>query len=62
MAKRICQGMTNQEIAQDLGITDNTVRMHVRDLFRRIDVRDRVGAVVWMVHEDRRIDKAGLGR
>lgn len=54
--------MTNREIAEELGITGNTVRMHVHDLFRRLSVRDRVGVVVRMVHEDRRLDEERLSR
>lgn len=47
--------MTNREIATHLRISNNTVRTHVRDLFRRLGARDRVGVVVRLAIVDRRL-------
>ncbi|MBN2447922.1 MAG: hypothetical protein JXO22_14415, partial [Phycisphaerae bacterium] len=41
------------EVADRLNITTNTVRMHQRYLYRRLDVHDRVGLVVRLVLTER---------
>lgn len=42
----IGQGRTNNEIAAELYLSTATVKTHVNSLFRKLDVRDRVHAVV----------------
>jgi two-component system NarL family response regulator len=41
----LTQGMTNREIGQELGISENTVRNHMNHLLEKMDSRDRTGAV-----------------
>jgi DNA-binding NarL/FixJ family response regulator len=41
VAYLIAQGMTNQEIAQRLGISIFTVRHHVSSIFRKLGVTNR---------------------
>ena len=43
----ICQGMSDTEIAQSLGIAKNTVRNHTATLYEKIRVNRRSAAVVW---------------
>jgi len=57
----ICRGCSNRQIAQKLGISDNTVRVHVRSLFARLKAHDRVGVVVRLVLADRALSE-GDGR
>lgn len=45
----IVEGLTNREIATDLGIAVNTVRNHVRSILEKLDVRNRVQAAVYAV-------------
>jgi two-component system nitrate/nitrite response regulator NarP len=40
------EGMTNKEIARDLGITQNTVKIHIARLMRRFQVDNRVRLAV----------------
>ena len=40
------RGRTNQEIAAELFITEATVKTHVGNIFQKLGVRDRAGAIV----------------
>ena len=43
----LLDGLPNKVIAQRLGISEKTVKTHLTHLFRRIDVSDRLQAVLW---------------
>jgi PAS domain S-box-containing protein len=43
----ICQGLTDNEISEKLGLSRNTIRNHVATLYGKIDVHRRSAAVVW---------------
>ncbi|HUL97061.1 MAG TPA: LuxR C-terminal-related transcriptional regulator [Usitatibacter sp.] len=45
IALMIAQGRSNQEIADGLGVSGNTVAYHIKQLFLKLDVHDRAGAV-----------------
>lgn len=45
----VVEGLTNREIATELGIAVNTVRNHVRSILEKLDVRNRVQAAVYAV-------------
>lgn len=42
----LVQGMSNSEIAQALTITINTVKMHVRNIYAKLGVRNRAQAII----------------
>lgn len=44
--KLLCQGLTNKEIALQLGMSDNTVRTHLMFAFRMLGVRSRTAAAL----------------
>ncbi len=53
--KHLAFGQSNKVIARELGITDGTVKLHVKAILRKLDVSSRVEAAVIAVEQ-------GLGR
>lgn len=51
----LAAGQSNKAIARDLGISDGTVKLHVKAILRKLNVRSRVEAAVIAVEQ-------GLGR
>ncbi|MFV2056761.1 MAG: response regulator [Thiohalomonadales bacterium] len=51
----LAEGQSNKAIARDLGISDGTVKLHVKAILRKLHVRSRVEAAVIAVEN-------GLGR
>lgn len=48
--KLIAKGMSNKLIARELDISDGTVKVHVKHLLKKLNLRSRVEAAVWMVN------------
>lgn len=51
----LCEGASNMRIAEALGISEKTVRNHVSHLYRKLGVRSRAEAIVF-VHRNRLLD------
>ncbi len=47
----LAEGQSNKAIARDLGITDGTVKLHVRAILKKLGVQSRVEAAVLAVQE-----------
>ena len=47
----LAEGQSNKVIARELGITDGTVKLHVRSILRKLRVSSRVEAAVLAVEE-----------
>lgn len=45
----IAQGMSNQEMAQKLYLSEKTVKNHLTNIFRKINVTDRTQAVLYAI-------------
>ncbi|MNC00825.1 Transcriptional regulatory protein DegU [compost metagenome] len=42
----LAQGLSNKQIAASLNIAEQTVKVHIRNLLRKLNVRSRVAATI----------------
>lgn len=50
--KLIAKGCFNKEIASKMGITERTVKNHVSNIFKKIDVCDRTQAAIYAIRNN----------
>ena len=50
----ISKGMSNKEIARKLNIVETTVKVHVKNLLKKLQLRSRVEAAVWSVEREKK--------
>ncbi len=46
IVRLIAQGFTNREIAEQLHLSENTIKSHIQEIFRKLDVSNRVAAAL----------------
>ncbi|CAM5308079.1 two-component system response regulator NarL [Thauera mechernichensis] len=51
--EKIAAGLSNKQIGRELDITEGTVKVHVKHVLRKLDLRSRVEAAVWAVEHIR---------
>ena len=44
----VAAGQTNREIAQRFWVTETTVKFHLTRIYRRIGVKNRTAAAMWL--------------
>lgn len=49
--KQIAKGLSNKLIARELDISDGTVKVHVKHILKKLGLKSRVEAAVWMVNQ-----------
>lgn len=49
VARLICLGLSKDQMAKRLRISEPTARLHVKELFRKLRINDRVGVPVRLV-------------
>ena len=49
--KQIAKGLSNKLIARELDISDGTVKVHVKHILKKLELKSRVEAAIWMVHQ-----------
>ena len=49
IARLICLAFSNLRIARELGLKRDTVRMHNKELFRKLGIRQRMGVPIRLV-------------
>ena len=49
VAKLVCQGFNNKEIAKELKIKHGTVKTHLRNIYRRIRVKSKIAMLLKLV-------------
>jgi len=49
VAQLICQGFNNDEIAKNLKITHGTVKTHLRNIYRRVHVQNKITMLLRLV-------------
>ena len=49
IARWVCRGYATAGVAEQLGVSPETVRTHSQALFKKLDIHDRVGVPVRLV-------------
>ncbi len=49
--KYVAQGLMNKEIADILGISENTVKIHLRNILEKLHLQNRIQAAVYAVRQ-----------
>lgn len=51
--EQVASGKSNKLVARELSITEGTVKVHVKHLLRKLNLRSRVEAAVWYVEQQK---------
>jgi DNA-binding NarL/FixJ family response regulator len=49
VALMVSRGLSNKEVARELGVSDGTVKLHVHSIFQKLGARNRYGLIRRMV-------------
>ena len=52
----LAQGLSNKQIASVLNISEQTVKVHIRNLLRKLNVRSRVAATILFLNKNSPMD------
>ncbi|MDD5327545.1 MAG: helix-turn-helix transcriptional regulator [Phycisphaerae bacterium] len=51
IAELVCQGARNNDIAKELGITGGTAKTHIRNIYRKIQVKSKMAMLLRFVSD-----------
>lgn len=57
MLEKLCLGLTNQELAGELNISQNTVKFHLKNVYSKLNVRNRAEAVALYFNKGRAVSE-----
>ena len=57
---QVAHGSTNREVAEALNLTENTVKVHMRNIFRKLELRNRHELIAY-AHRKGLAQHAGAG-
>lgn len=49
IAELVCQGIRNNDIAKNLGITAGTAKTHIRNIYRKVRVKSKIAMLLRFV-------------
>jgi len=61
IVQRVAQGKSNKLVARELGITEGTVKVHIKRLLRKLTLHSRVDIAVWAVEHGYRNGAVDVG-
>jgi two-component system nitrate/nitrite response regulator NarP len=47
----VTRGLSNKDVARELGLTEGTVKIHVHNIFRKLGAKNRYGLIVHVAAE-----------
>lgn len=51
VAKYVCQGVSNEDIAEKLSMRPGTVKTHLRNIYRRVRVRNKISLLLQFIED-----------
>ena len=52
VARLVCAGLSNKEIARQLNITDGTIKLHLHSVYQKLAIRNRTMLAVLALAAD----------
>lgn len=62
VAKLVCHGLSNKEIAEALSIRHGTVKTHIKNIYRRIHVKNKVALLLRFMADVSKLLSESSGR
>jgi DNA-binding NarL/FixJ family response regulator len=59
IAERVCRGFRNHRIAQDLKIRPETVKTHVRNIYRKVKVSSKIAMLLRFIDDVSGVERLG---
>lgn len=52
IARLVAQGLTNREIAEQIFLSENTIKFHIQNIMRKLNVHNRITLVTKLIQEN----------